>query len=118
MARQLYTTSTVLEMLEDDELIPVEEMYEGDEDMYEGSDEEFDLDVDEEYDNEMEEPEEMNDTSFEQGLEAEVELDQDEGDGIALTTANSDDVVTVTKVKKNGKKLAKSSIVCIFTYFI
>ena len=67
----------------------------------------------------MEEPEETNDTSFEQGLEAEGELDQDEGDGIASTTAaNSDDVVTVTKVKKNGKKLAESSIICIFTYFI
>ena len=44
MARQLYTTSTVLEMLEDDELLPVEDMNEGDEDMYEGSDEEFDVD--------------------------------------------------------------------------
>ncbi len=31
---------------------------------------------------------------------------------------NSDDVVTVTKVDKKGKKLAESCIVYIFTYFI
>ncbi len=107
MARQLYTTSTVLELLEDDELLPVE-------DMYEGSDEEFDMDEenDDELENEMEQPEETYDTSFEQGLEG--ELDHDEGDGIASTTANSDDVVTVTKVDKKGKKLAKSSIICSY----
>ena len=62
MARQMYTTSDVLELLEEDELQPMEEMCEV-------SDEEFS--IDEQDDNEEEMDEQLN----ENGLEREVDDD-------------------------------------------
>ena len=133
MARQLYTTSDVLELLEEDELQPLEEMCEG-------SDEEFSMDeqddneeemdeqlnenglereiVDdvhdhEEEDNEEEMEEQLNENEIErevddeQGLE--IEVDDEACGSTAMERSNEhvlegDDVVTFTTTAKKGKK--------------